>query len=156
MTHNISNLDDVIDSRDVIERIEELESTREPFADAVTEGEIKLASVTRRERVDVKMELLAAEDALAEWDDSEEGQELRALKKLADGAEAYVTDWEHGAQLIRDSYFETHAQELAEEIGAIERNAGWPNTCIDWQQAARELQMDYTSVDFDGATYWVR
>ena len=29
-------------------------------------------------------------------------------------------------------------------------------TCIDWAQAARELRMDYTSVDFDGVTYWIR
>ena len=27
---------------------------------------------------------------------------------------------------------------------------------IDWAQAAHELQMDYTSVDFDGVTYWIR
>lgn len=32
----------------------------------------------------------------------------------------------------------------------------WPFTCIDWDKAAQELQMDYTSVEFDGITYWVR
>ena len=32
----------------------------------------------------------------------------------------------------------------------------WPNTCIDWDQAAGELKMDYSAVDFDGVTYWIR
>lgn len=27
---------------------------------------------------------------------------------------------------------------------------------VDWERAARELQMDYTPVEFDGVTYWVR
>jgi hypothetical protein len=58
--------------------------------------------------------------------------------------------------MIRDSYFKEYAQEFAEDIGAINKNASWPNTCIDWDQAARELQMDYTSVNFDGVTYWIR
>ena len=26
----------------------------------------------------------------------------------------------------------------------------------DWERATRELQMDYTEVDFDGVTYWIR
>ena len=47
--------------------------------------------------------------------------------------------------LIRDSYSEDYAQELAEDNGAISSSdASWPNTCVDWKQAARELQMDYT------------
>lgn len=32
----------------------------------------------------------------------------------------------------------------------------WPLTCIDWVQAAEELQQDYMSYEFDGYTYWVR
>lgn len=49
-----------------------------------------------------------------------------------------------------------HAQELADDIGAIDRNATWPCNCIDWDEAAEQLQQDYTEVDFDGVTYWVR
>lgn len=48
------------------------------------------------------------------------------------------------------------AQELAEDIGAIDSDAVWPNNCIDWERVARELQMDYTAVDFSGVTYWTR
>ncbi|NTU69226.1 hypothetical protein HGB13_00130 [bacterium] len=36
------------------------------------------------------------------------------------------------------------AQETAESCGLINEGAGWPNNCIDWEQAARELMYDYT------------
>jgi hypothetical protein len=67
-----------------------------------------------------------------------------------------TSDWQYGAQLIRDSYFKRYAMKLADDIGAIDHDATWPQTCIDWDQAARELQMDYIPVDFDGVDYWVR
>lgn len=38
---------------------------------------------------------------------------------------------------------EDFAYEMANELGAIDKNANWPMTCIDWEQAARELMMDY-------------
>lgn len=136
MTTEITKYDDVIDSRDVIARIEELENERSELVDAVEEA--------------------GTNDAVVEWDNSDEAHELATLRALADEAEGYSGDWKYGATLVRDSYFETYAQEFAEEIGAIPDNAQWPCTCIDWEQAARELQMDYTSVEFDGVTYWVR
>lgn len=135
-----SNTDDVIDSRDVIARIGELESERAGLVDEL-ESSID----------DGKAERIT----LAEWD-AENGAELKALRELAEEAEGYAADWHHGETLIRDSYFKDYAMELAEDIGAINREASWPNTCIDWDQAARELQMDYSAVDFDGVTYWVR
>lgn len=58
--------------------------------------------------------------------------------------------------LILDSYFENYAQQLAEDIGAIPDDAQWPANCIDWERAARELQVDYTSVEYDGITFWYR
>lgn len=38
---------------------------------------------------------------------------------------------------------EEFAQEMAESIGAVNQNASWPYTCIDWEQAARALMYDY-------------
>ena len=40
---------------------------------------------------------------------------------------------------------EQFAQNLAEEIGAIQGEVSWPYTCIDWAHAARELMYDYCS-----------
>ena len=116
-----TNSDDVIDSREVIEAIEEL---RALLADADEDGD-------------------------------EMADELAALEALADeGAE--LADWQYGETLVRDSYFEDYARELADDIGAINRDAGWPMTYINWTAAAEALQMDYTAIDFDGVTYWGR
>ena len=38
---------------------------------------------------------------------------------------------------------EDFAQDMAEQLGAIEKNATWPNNCIDWEYAAKELMYDY-------------
>ena len=125
------NTDDIIDSRDVIARIEELEESRDDYNEEHGEGA---------------------------WQEIEDGEpeELEALKALADDADGYCSDWAHGATLIRDSYFTEYAEELAGDIGAIDANAGWPARHIDWEAAADELKQDYTSVDFDGETYWMR
>ena len=149
---------DVIDSRDVIARIEELEGEREALQLEIDDAEVQWlkteagtdeahAVVDRRQ---------AAYVALDTWDASSDADELRILKALADEASGYAADWTHGETLIRDSYFRDYAEQLADDIGAIDRNASWPVKCIDWDQAARELQMDYSAVDFDGVTYWIR
>ena len=39
---------------------------------------------------------------------------------------------------------EAFAQDMAEQLGAIDKNASWPNDCIDWEKAARELMYDYS------------
>ncbi len=132
----ISNMDDVIDSRDVIARIEELREICPPFPDCET-GEEEL------------------DPAYTEDERAEAPGELEALERLAEQASG-CADWEYGEQLIRGSYFKEYAQELAEEGGMLNRPLCWPYNCIDWEQAARELQMDYTAVDFDGIDYWIR
>lgn len=62
----------------------------------------------------------------------------------------------HDSSLVPEDEFEDHAREMAESIGAIDPDANWPLNCIDWERAAEELQTDYTSVEYDGATYYYR
>lgn len=139
-----SNTDDVIDSRDVIARIEELESE---LQDA-HEGESDPPALLFQDWV----HRAAGNDAHTLQDAA---VEYRALKALADQGEGYG-DWDHGETLIRESYFQDYAQELAEDCGMIPKDLAWPCTCIDWEQACRELKMDYTEVDFDGVSYFMR
>lgn len=61
---------------------------------------------------------------------------------------------------FRDSYQgewdseEDFARELAEDLGLINDDATWPNSCIDWEEAAGELFMgDYASVRGHGSGF---
>lgn len=152
-TETIDNSADVIDSRDVIARIEVLEGEREALTDAREAARVALVAADDREA------MAAMEDAMQaviDWDTDYMG-ELAALIELAKEASDYAADWQYGETLIRDSYFQTYAQELAEDIaGKAISHAQWPLNCIDWAQAARELRQDYTSVEFGGVTYWIR
>ena len=55
-----------------------------------------------------------------------------------------------------DSYFEQYAQELAEDIGAVQKEATWPNQYIDWEAAADALKQDYMRVTYGETEYWIR
>ena len=164
--NEISNTDNVIDSRDIIDRIEYLESEREPLTDAVDQAQEALndldgndfdeVSTFEEAEQEAKDALKAAYANVKDWDESDEGQELAKLKAFAEEAEGYAEDWRYGATLIHEDYFEDYARDLAAEGDYDMKNEQWPYTCIDWAQAAEELQQDYTSVDFDGETYWVR
>jgi len=148
MADPISNSDDIIDSRDVIARIEELQATIDEAMEAAGNN-FDADPPTDTERADFIAEHLQVAHP-------EDYEEWKALTALAAEASDYAPDWEYGEALIRDSYFRNYAEELADDIGAINSEAIWPNNCIDWERAARELQMDYTSVDFAGVTYWIR
>lgn len=58
------------------------------------------------------------------------------------------------AEFINDSYFEEYAENQARDCYDIPEH--WPYNCIDWADAAKELQVDYQSVDFEGGTFWWR
>ena len=58
--------------------------------------------------------------------------------------------------LIAVHYFTTYARELAEELEMVGASDAWPYNCIDWEQAAHELSMDYTPVEVGGRTFYVR
>ena len=135
---NTNNLDlsaDLIDVRDIIARVEELEQGRDGYE----------------------------ADALDAWRENYPGdeEELGALTAILDdlkdsgGDEQWRGDW-YPVTLIRDDYFEDYARELAEDIGAIVKHVQWPNNHIDWTAAAEALQQDYTSTDIEGTDYWYR
>jgi hypothetical protein len=141
-TEEIRNTQDIIDSRDVIARIEYLEDLK-TAAEEDEDAETTLMSDGEEVKTNADF-------------DTDEYEELKALQALADEASGYAPDWQYGEALIRDSYFTEYAQELAEDIGAVNCDASWPNQYIDWERAADALKADYTSVDFDGVDYWVR
>lgn len=144
-----SNSADILDSRDIIARIAELEDERDNYQPDTVDG------------IPEDEEVTALSDAarVLAWTEANENdaEELRALLALQDEAEGYAPDWQHGACLISDHYFENYARDMAEDIhGRAIRDASWPFDCIDWEQAAEALQQDYTAVEYGDVTYWVR
>lgn len=125
----VDNSIDILDSRDVMERIDELEGLLIDKLTDVEESKVEVEEIRR---------------------------ELDSLKKLQDGASTLSCGWDDGETLIRDSYFEDYAREFASDIGAVSKDFSWPNNHIDWISAAEELKMDFVCVDFDGVDYWIR
>lgn len=102
-------------------------------------------------REDIRADSPAYEDHADEF---EELWKLRDfLKEIEQNAGEDVQD---GVCCVHDSYFEDYAQQEAEDCGLLNADASWPNNCIDWKEAARQLQQVYSCIDYDGSEYWVR
>lgn len=139
-TTAINNTDDVIDSRDVIERIEELENEQAELVQKLSDGEI-------------------TEAEMREFD-ADEGMELDSLRSLAEQCEGYG-DWQYGEQVIRRSYFVDYITDLIHDCYELPKdmNSGrWPysHLTFDYEAAANEAEIDYMSVDFNGVEYLIR
>lgn len=197
--------EDIIDVRDVIERVEELREQRTPrfvagwnmpgylpdsepaeFSDAEDAKRYIIEELKRMEDStddESEAEALAAfaEDVNLESDefsaqcgiyvyfvtedgtmglDDEEKSELEALESLLSdlcgygGDEQWEGDW-YPVTLILDSYFTKYAEELCSDIGDLPKDI--PSyLVIDWDATAKNIQQDYSSIDFDGDTYWYR
>lgn len=121
-----SGSDDIIDLRDLTDRLEALEALTE--AGDATAGDLEELS------------------ALATL--------LEALKGFG-GDHQWRGDW-YPLLLINEDHFTTYAEGLADDIGAIPKDAPWPLCCIDWDAAAEALKVDYGSVGFDGGSFLYR
>jgi uncharacterized protein (UPF0335 family) len=156
---DVSNSEDILDSRDVIERIEELESERSDLESELEEAQEELDELNTDDDLAVyeaaQKRQLAAKEALDLFDQSEDAEELRILKALAEEGSSYASDWDHGATLIRESYFVDYTEELCKDIGDVPQDLpGY--LAIDWEKTAENIKVDYTELDFDGVTYLVR
>jgi hypothetical protein len=122
-----------IDTRDLAEELDELE-VRQALTEALTDPESQVVEDDT--------------DPLGE----EETKRLEALRELRD---EIGDEWPHGETMIPVEDFVEYAKELADDIGTI-TEVSWPLSHIDWQAAADELAHDYTEVEWEGASYYVR
>jgi len=173
---NTMHFDDVIDVRDIIERIEELRDEREALADELTEAKAanaerpadwsalaeKAARLAHYDKTG-EMELpivqavIDAKNALTEWE-SENAEELQTLQDLMDelkgngGDEQWDGDW-YPVTLIRESYFEEYMDEMIADCYEMPKNLpSFMTITLDYVA----LQMDYTSTEINGITYLYR
>jgi hypothetical protein len=159
-SNSITAGEKIIDSREVIDRIEYLESSLTTYTCPDCDNEIKLTSDTLDEEVghDSTCEYEAEDYEESFGLDSDDREELAALYTLAAECENYASDWRYGETLISEDYFEEYAQDLCMELGyaTSEQINQWPFTCIDWKEAAKELKQDYVEVTYSGESYWIR
>jgi chromosome segregation ATPase len=139
--------------------IEELESEIE----ILNEGDLEDVAEMLEERTNnieaLRSDIVDIEDNIktVREDIEDAEKELAPLESLAEEAEGYSADWRYGATLIRDDYFEQYAKELVQDIGDLPAQLpSYIENNIDWEGVASDIQVDYTSVDFDGEEYWIR
>ena len=140
----------IIDTRDLNKRLEELESELEDLQEAVNDAEEALEECEEGEHHEPFMALNEATAELEDWED-ENQEELEELRQLADE----IPEWRHGETLINDDYFVEYAADLADDLYDMNKHS-WPFDCIDWDRAADALKMDYSSCEYQGETYWFR
>lgn len=87
---------------------------------------------------------------LAEWEE-ENKEELDKLKKIETDFGGLIP---REFTLIDESDFANYAREHAEDTGAIDRHPEWPIDCIDWDQAANDLQSDFSEIEIESTTYY--
>lgn len=130
MTREISNNDDIIDSRDFIEYLEEKEAELSDLLEAYMENN----------------------DLEEFWDLKEE---VDILRDVASEGESYAPDWKYGETLIRESYWVEYVEELLKDIGDLPSDIPWYIE-IDWEATANHIKMDYSTIDFGGVDYYIR
>lgn len=128
-------LKDITDSRDINARLTELQEERDILVmEMADDGKV-------------------AENNLESWDD-ENKEELDALIELCDDCSEKNVDWDSGTCIIHDDYFTQYAKDLASDINGF--GHVWPCDHIDWDAAADALKDDYSEVEYEGDTYFVR
>lgn len=142
----ITNTQDIIDSRDIIKRIEELEG----FFDTCQYcGEEWLDT----EEAKKTNECQACGHAFLEDSEIEELADLQDVVNQAEGC----GDFDHGESLIHESYFVEYCEELCCDIGDIPADLPWYIASnIDWDGVANEIKADYMEIDLDGISYLMR
>jgi hypothetical protein len=117
-----------------------------------------LARVKPRDETEWDLDNPDVVRALILTDVVEDCKELADLLELRNAAQKYTRDWNHGVTLVAEGHFTEFAEDYAIGIGGNPPDQKWPfnHAHIDWADAAEELKRDYSGIDFDGETYYVR
>ena len=167
----ISNTDNVIDSRDIIERIDELTGDFQALVDDIEAAETDEERGTAFDdlatwligHTEIAPDLEALDgitfDNVSDWAESDDAHELKTLLALADEADC-SPDWSYGETLIHEDYFTNYIEEVINDCYELpkEFNSGdwpWRHMMLDYEAAADEAKQDYIEVTFDGQTYYI-
>lgn len=144
MTTDFSFTDNMLDVRDLIERFEELEDTKNEMLENVP-----VSKYGNRRNKKWKA-----------WEDSDEFKELKQLEDILEelkgngGDEQWRGDW-YPITLINSDYFTEYTEELLKDCGYLPNDLpSW--ITIDWEDTADNCKVDYTTIDIEEETYYYR
>ena len=137
-----------LDTRDLQEQIDNLESEIEDLNEDLEDLDKDLGMCGS------DFELRTTQDEIEKG--KEQLQDLRdELQPLLDLKYEGIPDWNYGATLIPESDWEEYVEDLLKDCGYISNDVPWW-IVIDWAATADNVAADYSTVDYDGDTYYYR
>ena len=137
-----------LDTRDLQEQIDNLELEIEDLNEYLEDLDKDLGMCGS------DFELLTVQDEIEKG--KEQLQDLRdELQPLLDLKAEDIPDWDYGATLIPESDWEEYVEDLVKDCGYISNDVPWW-IVIDWSATADNVAADYSTVDYDGDTYYYR
>lgn len=152
-------IDDIFDSRDLTEYKEyladELLSSWNDWQEEYLNNEYEADDID---------EALAFIDKLADngfefFQDSysTDIEEYKNINTFCAELSDYSSDFEYGEAIIREDYFTQYAEDFCKDCGLVPSDlSSLIEDNLDWDGIAEDLKQDYTSVEYDGDTYYIR
>lgn len=128
---------DYIDTRDLAE-------IREGLRNELEESYKELVDSVKQEDL---------EEAYKEWAEDNEN-DLERIEQI-DQIESEVSEFELGETLIPECEFENYVEDMVKDCGYLDKDIpSWIE--IDWEKTADNLRCGYSTVEYDGDTYYYR
>lgn len=156
---------DIVDTRDIISRIEELDDELSELQDEIEdlESDVEGVEFSKRHTDDID-QIQSYDDNIAELNEKIKDKknyilntlqpELDHLNETIDdvGSEAI-----RGVTLIHEDYFTDYVKDMLLDCGDIPQDLPWYiEDAIDWDRVATTLRQDYVSTTYDGEDYLFR
>jgi hypothetical protein len=134
---------DVFDSRDILEKIDELKSE---------------ALSLKNEIFELRQKRKLSDVSLIQYQKKIITKEITILQNFKQDCENYTSEFESGATIISWRYFDDYCEEYAYEFGYISKSKNYSNplyNCIDWRQWADFMRQDFAEVSCEGGNYFI-
>ena len=134
---------DVLDSRELDDRLEYLTSIKDVRADWME---------SKREAMsDEEIDELENNEP-EEFDDAMK-EELESLEE----AKNYISEWRDGNTLINMEHWAQYCKELVRDMDVLPKELpSYIENNIDWKGVADDLSNDYSTIDIMGNTFYYR
>ena len=137
---------DIIDTRDLIEKRDELkQSILDSFLETFEHYE---------DRTECFEDILFEEEEIQSWKEDWE-DELEQIEEINKIEDAIGSEFDYGCTLVSEDYWEEYVEDLLKDCGYISKDLpSWIE--IDWGATANNVKVDYTEVEYQGQTYYGR